>query len=300
MNYEKANNNNAFKGFIILLNAGFLYSLYGVFSRIIGNSIPQFFQVWTRGIIISLLIIAIVFISKITLKKIPRDHWRWIIVVSVSSGLLVPSFFIAINNLAIGTTLFMFYALTTIVGYTLGKFVLGERLSRIKLVSLALALTGLGLMFVENLNLGKASYMLIAALSGVFFGTNITFVRKLSSNYHPLQINLFNWFGVIAINLPISIFISERWFFTPLSSGWLANIALAICSLGASLSAVYGFKFVEVQKGSIILLSELVFGVIIGIAFYNEVSTLFTLLGSLFIFASLLLPNINALKLKGK
>lgn len=282
------------KGFILLLTAGFLYATYGVFSRIIGNDIVTFYQYTTRSALIVLLLsLSLLFFSKNKLNKVSPEHYKWILLQGLASGLLTPTFFLSVNNLPLGTTIFLFYALGTIVTYLLGSIVHKEKLTKVKTVSLVLGIIGVFLMSVESLRLNQHLYIVYALLSGVFFGLNLTAVKVISKDYPSQQINLFNWAGVLIVSVVFSILFAEKWAMPVLNNAWLANLALAIVALCASMSTVTGFKYMELQKGSIVLLSELVFGVVIGWLLYKEIPTALLALGSVFILSALLIPNLK-------
>jgi len=282
-----------YKGFSILLIGGLLYSLYGVFSRVIGSSIPQFFQISSRALIILGLLFFFIAITKTKLIKIRKEDWKWGLLIAGTSGLLLPLFYIAINKLAIGTTLFSFYATSTVVSYTLGKILFKEKLNKIKIVSFFIALIGLLFLYIDTIKLGNLQFLALAAISGALFGLNINSVKKINNTYPTFQVNLFNWSGALIINTIISVVLSEHANFAINTLPWIANIGLSICSLGASFSVIYGFKFIEMQKGSIILLSELVFGVLLGLFLYREVPSSTAVVGSLLVFVALLLPNLK-------
>lgn len=286
-----------YKGFSILLLGGFLYSLYGVFSRVIGPSIPQFFQISSRALIILALLFVAIVLTKTRLLKIRKEDWKWGFLIAASSGFLLPLFYIAINKLAIGTTLFAFYATSTVVSYTLGKILFNEKITRVKVASLLIALIGLLFLYIDTIKLGNLQFLVLAAISGGLFGLNINSVKKINNIYPTFQVNLFNWTGALAINGIASIILTENSNFAVTTISWLANIGLAICSFAASFSVIYGFKFIEMQKGSIILLSELVFGVLLGLFLYKETPSITTLVGSGLVFVALLLPNLKAVSI---
>ncbi|MEN9389856.1 MAG: hypothetical protein RLY61_940 [Candidatus Parcubacteria bacterium] len=292
MNYQ---NNN--RGFALLLLAGFLYATYGVFSRIIGTDIATFYQYTTRAaLVIVLLLTLLFFTSKTKAKRVNPKHYKWILLQGIAAGLLTPTFFLSVNNLPLGTTIFLFYALGTIVNYILGSIVHHEKITSVKAVSLILGVIGVFLMSMESIKLNQPLYIIYALLSGVFFGLNLTSVKVLSNDYPNLQINLFNWTGVLIVSLLFSVLFSEAWTVPVVNDQWIANIALAIVSFCASMSTVTGFKYMELQKGSIVLLSELVFGVLIGWLLYKEIPTLLLALGSIFILSALILPNLKIIQ----
>jgi drug/metabolite transporter (DMT)-like permease len=292
VNYQ---NNN--RGFALLLLAGFLYATYGVFSRIIGTDIATFYQYTTRAaLVIVLLLTLLFFTSKTKAKRVNPKHYKWILLQGIAAGLLTPTFFLSVNNLPLGTTIFLFYALGTIVNYILGSIVHHEKITSVKAVSLILGVIGVFLMSMESIKLNQPLYIIYALLSGVFFGLNLTSVKVLSNDYPNLQINLFNWTGVLIVSLLFSVLFSEAWTVPVVNDQWIANIALAIVSFCASMSTVTGFKYMELQKGSIVLLSELVFGVLIGWLLYKEIPTLLLALGSIFILSALILPNLKIIQ----
>jgi len=56
---------------------------------------------------------------------------------------------------------------------------------------------------------------------------------------------------------------------------------------------VYGFKHLEAQKASLLLLSELLFIILIGVIFYSEIPSIQEFFGSILIFIGLTLPYIK-------
>ncbi len=282
-----------YRGFSILLMGGLFYSLYGVFSRIIGDSLPQFFQIWTRAAIIIGLLLVSMWLTKKQLVRVRKGDLKWFLIAAASGGLLNPPFYIAINHLALGTTLFAFYATGTMVSYVLGKVLFGEKLSQAKIISLVIAMIGLLLLYIDTLQLGNLYYLSMAGFAGALFGVNINAIKKINTAYPSLQVNLFNWSGALLISLAVSIVIAEPWSVPIATLPWLANVGLAVCSLAASLSVIFGFKYIEMQKGSLILLSELVFGVLLGVVLYQEVPTITAAVGSLLVFIALIVPSIN-------
>ena len=287
----KQNNENL--GFAILLLAGLLYSTYGVFSRVIGDNIAPFYQYLSRAFVILIILIVAAILKIDKIHKINKKRRGWIVIQGLSSGILIPTFYLAVNKLPLATTIFLFYALSTIVSYVLGRYIHNEKLTQVKLVSFFLAISGIFIMSLESFRLNQPLYVILGLISGIFFGINLTAIKVTNKEYPSIQVNIFNWLGVLAVSLFISLLARETWSAPILNLTWISNLGLAIVSLGASLAAITGFKYIELQKGSIVLLSEFVFGVIIGLFLYHEVPTPLLILGSLLIIIALLLPNLH-------
>ena len=54
---------------------------------------------------------------------------------------------------------------------------------------------------------------------------------------------------------------------------------------------VYGFSNLEAYTGSLIMLSEILFGLIIGFLFYSEIPSTLTLTGGIIIILAMVLPE---------
>jgi drug/metabolite transporter (DMT)-like permease len=55
---------------------------------------------------------------------------------------------------------------------------------------------------------------------------------------------------------------------------------------------IYGFKYLDSQKGSLLMLLEVVFGVIVGFLVYQETLSWGAVLGGLLILLGVALPNL--------
>ncbi len=72
---------------------------------------------------------------------------------------------------------------------------------------------------------------------------------------------------------------------------WLANSLYAIDVIIVTYLVFYGFKHLEAQIGSLIVLSELIFVLVLGFVFYQEVPTVMQLIGGGFILAGMIVPQ---------
>lgn len=281
-----------FSGAGALFLSGFLYSLYGVLTRYVLHDMGLFYQSASRyfvGLLIFFLLVKIFG----SLKPIKRKDIKWFVALAVFAFAVNIPFYIAVDNLPLGTALFLFYASSLISSYLFGFFALKEKLSRIKIIALFLAIIGIYLIYKESFQLTKPVFCLAAILSGSFFGLYSTANKMVNLKYPTLQINLINYFLVFLITAPFVLINKEIVNLNLLSFGWLINIIYTLAMIAASFCTVYGFKYIEAQKGSLILLSELIFVVINGFIFFKEVPGFIVIIGGIFILAALTLPNIN-------
>jgi drug/metabolite transporter (DMT)-like permease len=276
-----------------LILATFLFSLFGVFTRLIADSVGVFYQLILRVGIMSVLFYIILILSK-KVRKVEKND----IFLFLFRGLLVvvdfACFFIAINNLPMGLTLFIFYAASVVVSYVFGAFFLGEKLNSIKIISLSLAIFGLFVMYSESFS-GISLLPSIAALvSGCCFGLNTTSSKKLTDKYDSTQVNLIAYVMAFVLTIPLIAFFKEQ---APSSMSLITALELlgfSVIGVGAFYLTLNGYKYIEAQKASLIMLAELIFVILLGLIVYAEVPTVTTLVGGVLIVLALALPNIKS------
>jgi len=280
-----------------LLLATFLYGFFAILTRTIGFNLPIFFQNWTRSLIELILVSPLLLLFKKWTKVKVKD-FKWMLIRSVGGLFGFYGSYIAFLFIPIGTTYFVFYAGSTIGGYLIGKLLFKEKLNRIKIISLFLAFLGLIFIYLINFEGGKSLYIFLALISGL--GTAIwnTFSKKISRRYSALQLNFIDVFLVFIITFLFSLFVKEHWILPNLSSVWMANGLFALMFFSTGLLIIYGFKYVEAQIGSLIMLAEVVFGVFLGLIFYKEIISFTTLLGGIAIITAIILPEVYRKKTK--
>jgi drug/metabolite transporter (DMT)-like permease len=286
------NSKQTLQGMISLILAGLAYSLFGVFARYISKDFGLFYQAVSRYIVCVIIFAVLAYYFR-AIKKIEAKDRKWFIIRAiVSAGVNIP-FFLSVINLPLGTALFLFYASSVIVSYLFGFIILAEKLNRIKIVSLLLAFAGIFLIYQDSLQLTGSVYTLTAILSGGFFGIYSTSSKMVNLKYSAVQINLIEYLLVIAITIPLMIISKETVYLNILSFSWMMNIFYSLALAVATFFTVYGFKHIEAQVGSLVLLSELIFVVINGFIFFHEIPTMTTAIGGFFILTALVLPNLN-------
>lgn len=290
---------NEWKGALSLAFCGVLYSLYGVYSRFMGSSFAPFYQAWTRSLIVFLILVSFGLLFRV-FKPIQRRDLFWFFAVGISGGIIDVLFFIGVNHLTIGMVLFMYYAVNTIGNYIWGYALFHEKINRKKWFSFILALIGLFILYNDALSKPKIEllYIIISVGAGLFASVYLSLSKKISSNYSFLQIAATNnIFGFIA-TFSGFLLLRENMNSAFTSFPWIINWIYALTQAIIMPLVVFGFKYIEAQKGSLILLLELVFGVIFGIVFFHELPTTLALFGSGIILVAMTLPLIKERKIQ--
>ena len=268
------------KKFVVLnlLSSALIFSFFAVLSRTIGFSLPIFFLSWTRTIIIVIILYLFILISNNWIK-LKRADIIWVFLRSLGGFIGFFGSYIAFIFLPIGTAYFIFFAGSTVGGYLIGHLFFKEKINRTKILSLFLSLLGLSLIYTFDFNKDKFWYLVAALVSGIGASIWNTFSKKISHIYSAVQINFLDNLMFFLIALFLSLLLGEKWTYPTLSYVWTASMLFGVMFLVTGQLMVYGFSNLEAYTGSLIMLSEILFGLIIGFLFYSEIPSTLTLTG---------------------
>lgn len=283
------------KGIIHILVAAFLYSFFGIFTKIIGFNISIFYAALVR-VLLAILIMTPFLLVKGNWVRVIRHDWVWISVRAFSGSMIafVANYY-AFYNLTIGTTYFIFYAGSTVGGFILGSFLFSEQLTQKKIIALVLSVFGLFTIYAGNIQLGNPIYMTLALTGGVATAVWNTFSKKISGAYSAVQLNFLDMAFSGVFFLIGSLVFQESWVIPTLSKVWIANGLFALMFLLTGQLIVWGFKHLEAQIASLVLLAEILFGIIFGYLFFGETLTVGTVLGGSMIIAAIVIPELGIL-----
>lgn len=291
--------NNKLIGTSSLVIAALIFSLYGVFSRYIYSDFGIFYQSASRYFI-GILIFSFLGILGRKFKKIKKSDWKYLgLQAFFNFGVNIP-FFVSVVNLPLGTALFLFYASSVIFSYIYGYLVLKEKITPVKIAALFLALLGILLIYHGNFKLFNSIYIFTAIIAGGFYGLYTSSSKMVSLKYSAVQINLIAYIIVFLLTLPFVILFRENIYLDFTSFSWEINFLYALAVTATGFLIVYGFKYIEAQIGSLILLSELIFVIFVGYIFFKEVPGSYVIFGGLFILLAMILPHINQFHQKYK
>jgi len=283
------------KGILFLFTSAFLYSLMPVMMRTLGSEgVPPMSQVFLRYIFAFVAAAIYLFIFNKEKIKIEKKDMLLFAVATVFCYSLTNLFLTyGILFTQISNALFLFYS-NAIITPVLGYFILKEKINNRKIAALILSLIALVLLFQPNSfptwKIGGI-FALLAALGQSLY----IIIRKILKKYSiGIMMILNTLVGVIVLGLMALIFESSFYvkgsLFTLSTNTWLLTIFFGFDNFLAWFFMIKGFELFEATVGSVILLSELVFGVLLAILFFKETPTLITIIGgSLILISSLLI-----------
>jgi len=282
------------KGVLLIFLSTLMFGSYGVWSKLIGSSLGPLFQGWTRGLVISIVLIPLLIYKK-ELIPIKKKDWKWLAVFLVFTSFTQAPIFYAFTHMDIGSASLLFFSTILLTMYIVGFAFLKEKVTKLKVVSFLLALLGLYTIFSFSLQKFTLLAALMAILNGIASGGEVSFSKKLSSTYSPLYITLMSWLIVVPTNGLLSVALGEKQLLPSLELFWLWQLGYIIASLFAFWFVIEGLKYVEASIGGLMGLLEVVFSITFGILIFKESLTLRVGLGALFILLAASLPHVSSL-----
>lgn len=275
---------------LVLLSALFFGS-YGVWSRLIGDSMGNFYQGWTRGLLIVVLLLPLVLARK-EFVKIKQGDAKWLVLFLFFTSLTQAPLFYAFNHMDIGSASLLFFVTMFLTMNVVGVVFLGEKLSRVKIVAALLALVGMYLVFSFSVVAFVPLAALMAILNGVASGGEVAFSKKLSDAYSPLYLCVLSWVVIFVTNGALSVLFGETQLVPSLTLPWVWQVGYSLVALFGFWVVIAGFKRVDASIGALIGLLEIVFSIVFGVLIFKEHLSLSVGVGAVLIITAAALPQL--------
>lgn len=283
------------KGYMMILASAVCFSLYGVWSRILGMGFGVFFQAWVRSLMILVILLPIA-IARKELKPVKKEDRKWFLATMIFTVFTQAPLYFAFNRLPLGTATFIFYGFFLISCYAIGCFFLSEKITLIKISSFILSLFGLLLTFGLSFAQFSIWAMILAGLNGIASGGEIATSKKSIEKYSALHLSIYSWIFIFATHLPLSLLFGEKQFIPTWNVEWFVMLGYAASGLLGFWLIMEGFRYADASIGALIGLLEIVFAVFLGIFLFNDQISASVVFGGIIIIAAAVLPDIYALK----
>ena len=279
------------KGILLILVSALMFGSYGVWSRLIGDDFGNFYQAWTRALLIVIVLLPLLLKRKEIVPILKKD-WKWLAVFLVFTSLTQAPIFYAFNHMDIGTATLLFFTTMLLTMYAVGFLFLGEKFTKVKAISFLLALTGLYFVFSFSLTAFAIFAALMAILNGIASGGEVSFSKRLTGNYSPLYIVWLSWVIIAITNAPVSVLLGEVQHAPSFDVVWLFQLGYTIASIFGFWFIIAGLKYIEASIGGLLGLLEIVFSILFGMLIFHEGLTPRIVIGGLFVIFAAALPHI--------
>ena len=226
-------------------------------------------------------------------KPLKKQDLKWFASMIGPGLVAIILIFISFNKLPLGTVYFVIYACSTLFSYLIGTLFFSERINSRKALSLILCLFGLFFIYWDTIGKGELLYLLLAIIGGGGMAAWNVFSKKVTANYSLVQVLTIDSIATVFIALSLAFLFKENLAPPSLTLPWLVVLIFACTAVGAGLLTIGGFKLLEAQKGSLIMLLEPVFGSIFGFLFFREMLSSLFFLGAVLITAGMALPILH-------
>ncbi|WP_156168910.1 DMT family transporter [Kordia jejudonensis] len=199
-------------------------------------------------------------------------------------------FFMSLKYLPMGSAVSLRY-ISPIFAAIFAVFLLKEKIKYVQWLFFGIAFCGVLVLKGFDTQIGTIG-LLFAVISAFFSGLVFITIRKIGSSDHPVVV--VNYFMMIAV-LVGGILCIPYWK-TPLGWEWALLLSLGIFGYVGQLYMTKALQLAETNKAAPLKYIEVIFTMLIGLSWFNESYTLWSLLGILLIVIGLTLNTYTKTK----
>lgn len=264
-------------GLIIL--SSFFYASYGIWTTLIGDFMGGYTASALRSLLVLLILVPIALLVRHFQPLRLRKNWKYLVGLLLSALFIWGPLYYAILHAGVGLALTVNYAAIVIGMLFFGWLMAREKMTRLKLISALLGITGLALVYLPSGIAGVGLLALGAAtLSGLAGAANAVIAKKIS--YNATQTTLFVWLTSVIANVLMAIVFAESIPTIELRIEYFYLLLFAIASVLASWLLIRGVKLIDAGIAGILGLLEIVFAILFGIIFFHEQPGVIALIGA--------------------
>jgi len=252
-----------------LLLVGILFGLSGVMAKYLSDSLNAYQVVEYRFAIALLAALALAVVLRKKLQFGEHDK-KSLALFAVSFPISVILFTLAIFNTSVALAVFSFYIATLVSSFVLGRLFFGEHIHIYKQIAFALVLLAI---FVFTDPLGTSTLgigFVFGLLSGIVQGIASSFQKKLSGTTDRLSLLVVQTVAGAALAAVVLLAIGEPLFVGLSGFDWLIAGIFGMSMLAISYLFLVGFKYTNLNTGSILVSSELLFGPLFAFLLLSE------------------------------
>jgi len=280
-----------------LLFIGLLFGLSGVMAKYLSEWLSAYQVVEYRfaAALIGLLILILIFRPKISLKGLSK---KVLFLYAVTFPLSVILFTLSIFNGSVALAVFSFYTATLVSSFIIGRVFFKEKIHVYKQLALVAILISV-IAFTDPLhNLGLNLGLLFGILSGLVQGIASSFQKFLSNHANKTSLLLYQCLAGVTLAVIALAFVEEPFYVEIGAFQWLIVILFGFAMLAITYLFLIGFKYTNLNTGSVLISSELFFGPFFAFILLSEQLSFGILIGGIFTAIAVVLSSLNAPKAK--
>lgn len=293
--YSRHSMSETVYGSSLVVLSTLFYGSYGVWTRLMGSGFGAYSQAWIRCVLVIGILLPFAFFGK---QKWQPIRWRsdaaWIGLLLLASLLISGPLYYAINKVGIGLAVLCMYSGTLVSMFFYGWLFSRERYSFNKFAATIIALVGLVLTCSPSFGTASLLPLLVALVSGLAIGLNVTVSQKIK--YNSSQTAIIAWSTGVVVNLPVAFLLHEHIPSFHDGAAWIYLLLFAIASFASSWSVIHGVKLIEAGAAGILGLLEIVWSILFGVLFFHEHQHLAAYIGAACIIVAAAIPYLKEFK----
>lgn len=266
---------NAARAVVTIVVAAFCFACVGVAVRLAG-SVPVYEKVFFRSLV-SLVVMSVVALRSRENPFARSSHIPTLMLRGIFGTLGVSLYFYALENLTLGDAALL-NKLSPFFVAAFAVLFLKERFSRYLIPTLVCAFVGAGLVIKPALDL-RALPALAGLLSAVASGAAYTTVRSLRGKVPPYRIVFYFSLVSTAAVLPPTVLRFVR----PDLNQLLFLLAAGVFATAGQMFLTYAYHQAPATRISIYNYAHVLFAFLLGLALWNEIPGLLSLVGGVLI-----------------
>jgi drug/metabolite transporter (DMT)-like permease len=261
-------------GAAALLGSALLYAMFGLFIRELDKMYNIGGQILAGYLVASSMMFVYIRLTKRSIEFDRRSFVR-MVALGLASCISIVMFVYAVTELKLANAVFLIYAGSMLSSIPLGS-AMGEAFSLRKILVLLLALGGIATFgdFDTSLSLG--------ALAAIGCGVLMSFgnaMRKSLAEVPRHVITQIQFTTVAVASVPFAFLADSPVVHDVSLLPLITTFVYAIGRIGLTYLTLYGYKHIDVNVGTVLQSTELVFAAILGFAVLNESPTAMELSG---------------------
>lgn len=272
---------NSATGAEALFAAAFTYALTGILVREVSPMWSDSGQVAARFVLVLVILIGYS-LARSKRLAFPRNRLGLIFGLGLAFAGMVLFFTYALGKTTVANVLFVFYAVNMISAFAFGTVLLKENVTPSKMVAIGFAL--LGVAVYADAVIGGNFGIIFSIFAGICGGATSLISKQVKGVDRNAVLTA--QYTVATLFSAVVVFLSgEKLLRTVSLEGSLLTIFFALVIILGSYLTLYGFQHFDVNIGTVIMSSELVFAAIMAYFLYNEVPKTHELVGGVLIMA---------------
>lgn len=275
-------------GAISLILSAAIYGSFGLLIQWMGADMSVMNQIVFRYSL-TLVVILVLFAVVKPRIVVPRNSWPVLILFAGLMQGSIWSFTQGAVLTSISSLLGSFYIGSIATSSILGVLVFKDRVEIKSWIGTLFAVAGLYALAHESTNMTGVIFGLIAGMAESMTQA----IRKYLNDVSPGGILLTSVFGVLLYSLLVSIY-SDIQLHAPILMGtWVAGSLFAVLLVIVNLAVTYGFRRVSMNVGSIIMSSELLFGMVMSALLLSVRPSINEMVAATSIMVSIIIQNVG-------